>query len=253
MHPILIKFADLTLHTYGVMLASGFLLAVVVAMKEARRTGQDPNQVMDLAFYVLIGALAGSRLFYVLGNWSEFQDRPIEIVQFWRGGLVYYGGLIFAFLISFWYVRKHGLSFQKLGDLTAPSIAIGQTLGRLGCFSAGCCYGAPTNSFLGCTFSDELTLAPRGIPLHPTQLYESAATFAIFWVLVFMRRRERFQGKIFWYYLLFYSVARFLMEFYRGDPRGWLIPDVLSTAQATGIPVFLLAVFMLLRKKAATA
>jgi phosphatidylglycerol---prolipoprotein diacylglyceryl transferase len=253
MHPILIKFADLSLHTYGFMLACGFLLAVVVAMREARRTGQDPNVVMDLAFYILIGALAGSRLFYVLGNWPEFQDNPIEVIKFWRGGLVYYGGLVFAFLIAFWYVRKHALNFPKLADLAAPSIAIGQTLGRLGCFSAGCCYGRATNSFWGCTFTDELSLAPRGIPLHPTQVYESAATFVIFLVLVVMRRRERFQGKIFWYYLLFYSVARFFIEFYRGDPRGWFIPGVLSAAQAIGIPVFILAVFMLLRGKAVKA
>ncbi len=253
MHPILIRFADITLHTYGVMLAGGFLLALFVALREARRTGQDPNQILDLGFYILIGALGGSRLFYVLGNWSEFRDNPIEVVKFWHGGLVFYGGLIFAFLIAFWYVRKHSLSFPKLGDLAAPSIAIGQTLGRLGCFSAGCCYGAPTNSFLGCTFTDELSLAPRGIPLHPTQLYESAATFGIFLALVVMRRKERFQGKIFWYYLLFYSIARFLIEFLRGDPRGWFIPEVLSTAQAIGIPVFLLAVFMLLRKKPAKA
>src|SRR5512142_3052070 len=104
MFPILVRFDQFAIHTYGVMLAVGFLLAFLVTRREARRIGLDPEIVMDLAFYVLIGALAGSRLFYVVTNWGEFRDHPVAIVQFWRGGLVFYGGLIFAFLIGTWYV-----------------------------------------------------------------------------------------------------------------------------------------------------
>jgi phosphatidylglycerol:prolipoprotein diacylglycerol transferase len=100
-----------------------------------------------------------------------------------------------------------------------------------------------------CTFRNPDSLAPLGIPLHPTQLYESAATFGIFLAIFAMRRSERFQGKLIWYYLLGYSTARFIFEFYRGDPRGWAIPGFLSAAQAIGIPVALLALFMILRKK----
>jgi phosphatidylglycerol:prolipoprotein diacylglycerol transferase len=110
MYPILVKIGDFTLHTYGVLLAIGFFLAVVLALKEARR---------------------------MLGNLEEFRDSPIDAVKFWRGGLVFYGGLIFAFLTGLWYVRTHHLNFRQLADLMAPSIAIGQALGRLGCFSAG--------------------------------------------------------------------------------------------------------------------
>jgi phosphatidylglycerol:prolipoprotein diacylglycerol transferase len=137
MYPILIKFGDLTLHTYGVLIAIGFLLAVLVARNEAHRTGIDPNLILDLSFYLLLAALVGSRLFYILSNWEEFADHPLDAIKFWRGGLVFYGGLIFAFLVGIWYVRKHHLSFSKIADLMAPSIAIGQALGRLGCFSAG--------------------------------------------------------------------------------------------------------------------
>lgn len=249
MYPILVRFGELTLHTYGVLLAGGFLLAVFLASREAHRTGIDPNLILDLSFYLLLAALLGSRLFYVLGNWPEFAANPIDVIKFWRGGLVFYGGLIFAFFIGVWYVRKHQLNFPKMADLLAPSIAIGQALGRLGCFSAGCCYGKPATGFCAVTFRDANSLAPLGIPLHPTQLYESAATFGIFLALIFMRRAKRFQGQLFWYYLLFYSMVRFIIEFYRGDPRGWAIPNVLSTAQAIGIPVALLALFMILRKK----
>jgi len=137
MFPILAKFADITIHTYGVMLALGFLLAIFLALREARRVGLDPNLVMDLSFYFLIAGLVGSRLFYVLGHWNDFRNHPMEMVMFWRGGLVFYGGLIFSFIVGVWYIKKHRLNFPKLADLIAPSIAIGQTMGRLGCFSAG--------------------------------------------------------------------------------------------------------------------
>jgi len=252
MYPILFKIGDFALHTYGVLLAVGFLLAVVLARKEARRAGIDPNVILDLSFYLLLAALLGSRLFYVLTSWQEFADNPMDALKFWRGGLVFYGGLIFAFFVGIWYVRKHRLNFQEMTDLVAPSIAIGQSLGRLGCFSAGCCYGTSTTAFCAVTFRDPNSLAPLGTPLHPTQLYESAATFGIFLALIALRRSKRFQGRLIWYYFLFYSTARFFIEFYRGDPRGWAIPGLLSTAQAIGIPMALLALFMILRKKSAS-
>jgi len=137
MFPVFAKFADITIHTYGVMLALGFLLAILAAMREARRAGLDSNLILDLAFYFLIAGLLGSRLFYVVGHWNDFRNNLVEVVMFWRGGLVFYGGLIFAFGVGVWYIKKNRLDFQRVADLIAPSIAIGQTLGRLGCFSAG--------------------------------------------------------------------------------------------------------------------
>jgi phosphatidylglycerol:prolipoprotein diacylglycerol transferase len=137
MFPIFAKFADITIHTYGVMLALGFLLAILVAMRQARRTGLNPDLILDLAFYFLVAGLLGSRLFYVVGHWNDFRNNPAEIVRFWRGGLVFYGGLIFAFGVGVWYIKKNRLEFPRVADLFAPSIALGQTLGRLGCFSAG--------------------------------------------------------------------------------------------------------------------
>lgn len=250
MLPILFKIADFTLYTYGLLLAIGFLLAVLLATWEAKRAGIPPSLFQDMAFYLLIAALVGSRLFYVLGNLEEFRESPVDVVKFWRGGLVFYGGLIFALVTGIGYVRKHRLNFAKMADLSAPSIALGQALGRLGCFAAGCCYGSSTTLPWACTFRDPNSLAPLGIPLHPTQLYESGATLAIFLSLTMMRRSPRFQGRLLWYYLLFYSTARFTIEFFRGDPRGSAILGVLSLAQAIGIPVALIALFMILRKNA---
>ena len=251
MYPILFRFGDFTVHTYGVLLAVGFLLAVFLARDRARRAGIDPNVMLDMSFYILLAAILGSRLFYVVTNWPEFAGSPIDAVKFWRGGLVFYGGLICASLVGVWYVRKGRLNLSKMADVVAPSIALGQALGRLGCFSAGCCYGNPTTVPWAVTFRNPESLAPIGVPLHPTQLYESAATFGIFLALLSMHRWERFQGRLLWYYLLFYSTARFIIEFFRGDPRGWAIPGMLSSAQATGIPVVLVALFMILRQKPA--
>ncbi len=251
MFPNLCKIDGFILHTYGILLATGFLAAVLLMKREARRVGLDPNQVMDLAFYTLVSALIGSRLFYVLTNWGEFRDSPVDVVFFWRGGLVFYGGLILAFLTGLWYVRKHRLNFSKLADLVAPSIALGQAVGRLGCFSAGCCYGGPSALPWAVTFRSAESLAPLGIPLHPTQLYEAAADFVIFLALRMMRKKERFQEKLFWYYLLFYSTARYVIEFYRNDPRGWVIPQALSSAQAVAFVAIPVAVYMLFRRRKA--
>ncbi|MBI5968350.1 MAG: prolipoprotein diacylglyceryl transferase [Deltaproteobacteria bacterium] len=137
MYPILFKIGDFTLHTYGVLIAIGFLLAIALGIKEARRVGLDPNLILDLSFYVLLAALFGSRLFHVLGNLEEFRENPLDALKFWQGGLVYYGGVIFAFLVGIWYVRKQRLNFPQMADLVAPSAAIGLAVGRLGCFSAG--------------------------------------------------------------------------------------------------------------------
>lgn len=249
MFPILWKIGDFTLYTYGGLLAVAFLAAVFLALKEARRVNIDPNIVMDLAFYILISALIGSRLFYVFTNWEEFRDQPMSIFLFWRGGLVFYGGLICAFIVGLWYVKKKRLKFAPLADLVAPSLALGQAIGRLGCFSAGCCYGKTTEIPWAVIFKDPHSLAPRNIPLHPTQLYEALATFSIFLTLIIMRRQERFQGKLFWYYLLFYGAARFTIEFFRGDPRGWTIPQILSPAQALSILAAGFALLMLWLKK----
>jgi len=249
MYPLLFRLGDFSLHTYGVLLAAAFLLAIWVALREARRQGMDTQQVMDLFFYVLIAALIGSRVFYVLTNWHEFRDHPIDVVRFWKGGLVFYGGFLCAVVVGTYYVRKHNLNFPQLADLVAPSIALGQAIGRLGCFSAGCCFGKPTDLPWACVFTSPESLAPLGIPLHPTQLYESAATFVIFLALLRMRRREKFQGKLIWYYVLFYAGVRFFLEFLRADPRGFLIPEVLSTSQAIAIPLSILAIAMIWRKK----
>jgi phosphatidylglycerol:prolipoprotein diacylglycerol transferase len=187
----------------------------------------------------------GSRVLYVIINWTTFSNDPIEIIRIWHGGLVFYGGFIGACLVALWYLRKHDLSLWNTADILAPSIALGQFIGRLGCFFAGCCYGKPCDLPWAVTFSDFDSLAPTGVPLHPTQLYASINGLVIFLFLLFLRRRKSFEGQLFWVYVLLYGVSRSFIEVFRGDERGVIIEGLVSTSQFIGIIMAGVAVVML--------
>lgn len=255
MYPILIEFGWFKIFTYGLLVAGGFLVGIVLAARQAEKEGLDPQRILDLCFYILVSAILGARLLYVAIEYRHFLDRPLEILMFWKGGLVYYGGLICAVLSGWVFIRKHGLPVWKVADLLAPSLAIGQGVGRWGCFFAGCCYGKPTDLPWAITFTHPKSLAPLNVPLHPTQIYLSLNGFLIFGLLVWMRRYKRFDGQLFWSYGLLYSIGRFLIEYLRDDPRGTVFGGLLSTSQFIGIFVFFLSLFMLftLRRKEAVA
>ena len=168
--------------------------------------------------------------------------------------------MLFAVALAVWYARRYNLGFAPLADAYAPGLALGHAIGRLGCFSAGCCWGKPTDAAWAVTFtnpySSDLVGVPLGIPLHPTQLYESVAEAFIFLLLVWLWRRRRFSGQIFAAYLMLYSVARFLNEFFRNDPRGgFLFDGALSVPQAFSIALFAVAglFFWVQRSRSAAA
>lgn len=250
MHPILFRLGPFTLHTYGVFVAAAFLAAIGFSLKEARRVGEDPSKILDLSFYMIIAALVGSRVLYVVINAETFLKDPLETIKIWNGGLVFYGGFLGACLTAVWYVRKEGLSAWKTADILAPSIALGQGIGRIGCFFAGCCYGKPCDLPWAVTFSNVKSLAPQGVALHPTQLYSSLNGLAIFLLLVVMRRYKAFHGQLFWVYVLLYGVTRSLIEIFRGDERGTIVHGLASTSQFIGILMMCAAVVMLFLLKA---
>src|SRR4030043_1236395 len=243
MHPILFRFGPLTIHTYGLLVAVGFLIGLGFAVRQARKEGTPADKIIDLGFYILLSAIIGSRLFFILINASHYIKNPLDIFKILEGGLVFYGGVLLAVPTAIWYVKKNGLAIWKTADIFAPSIAIGHALGRLGCFAAGCCYGNPADSLpWSVTFTDPESLARIGIPLHPTQLYESAGEFINFLILITLRRYSSFNGQLFMTYLLLYSVLRFIVEFFRGDVnRGFIAPQ-LSVSQGISILIFLVAV-----------
>ncbi|RMG86047.1 MAG: prolipoprotein diacylglyceryl transferase [Candidatus Dadabacteria bacterium] len=244
MHPILFQFGKLTVYTYGLFVALGFFAAIWVAGREAERLGLEPRKVQDLGLVVLIAALVGARLFYVLVEWEYFVEHPWQVFEIWKGGLVFYGGFVVAALASLAYVRHAGLPVWPTGDAVAPGLALGQALGRIGCFFAGCCYGAECDLPWAVTFTDPRGLAPLNLPLHPTQLYSALGNLGIFLVLYLgFRKRWGGTGRVFGLYLVLYPAFRFVVEFFRNDPRGALGP--LSTSQALGIPLFLFGLWLL--------
>ncbi|NVL90029.1 MAG: prolipoprotein diacylglyceryl transferase [Desulfobacterales bacterium] len=246
MHPVLFHIGSFTLHTYGIFVAIAFLSAVALALREARRVGEDANNILDLCFYVLIAAIIGSRILYVLVNWSTFSQDPLEILRIWHGGLIFYGGFFGALLAALLYIRKKGLPLLRTADIMAPSIAFGQFVGRIGCFFAGCCYGKICNLSWAVVFTNPESLAPKGVPLHPTQLYSSLNSLLIFLVLVGLRRIKGFEGRIFWTYVLLYGITRSILEYFRGDDRGMFLDGMLSTSQLIGIIMAVIAIAMMI-------
>lgn len=249
MHPILFKIGPITIYTYGVLIATAFFLGLALAARQARVEGEDPQKIMDLSFYILISAIVGSRLLYIVVEYKEYISNPLRIFKVWEGGLVFYGGFIMAMAVVIIYIRKHEMNLWKVGDILAPSVAIGQGVGRLGCFFAGCCYGRETDVSWAVIFKDPNTLAPMDVHLHPTQLYDSANGFIIFAILLILRKYKKFNGELFWTYTLLYAVGRFIVEIFRGDERGFVIESFLSTSQFIAIPLFIVSLAMLIKLK----
>jgi len=227
MFPVLIRIGPITIHTYGFLIATAFLLGLWLALRQAAREGLSKEKITDIGFYALFAGIIGSRIFFIATEWEHFSSHPADMLKIWEGGLVFYGGVIFAIPVAVWYARKQGLLLWQTADIWAPSIAVGHAIGRLGCFCAGCCYGLPTDLPWGVTFNNPETLAIRGVPLHPTQLYESAAELLNFVILLAVRRRKAFHGQLFWVYVLNYAVIRALIELFRGDSeRGFILPGI---------------------------
>ena len=211
-----------TLHTYGVLLAIAFLAGLWVVSRQARRAGLDANRITDMAVWVLIAGLIGAKVLLVAVDWRYFGRNPREIGSILQSGGVFYGGLIGGILVAVWYVRRHRLPGWQTADVLAPGVALGQAIGRLGCFAAGCCWGRPTQVPWAVTFTDVYSAravgTPMDTPVHPSQLYESFAAFLLFLFLLWLAPRKRFDGQVVLAYVALYSAVRFGLEFLRGDP-----------------------------------
>ena len=254
MHPILFEIGGFPVYTYGLLLAAAYLLGLQFALVRARRRGLDANRVMDLGIWIIVSALVGAKLLLLIVDFDSFTSNPRELLNLARSGGVFYGGLIAAVAVALWYLRRHRMPVWTVTDIFAPGIALGHVIGRLGCLFAGCCFGRPTDVPWAITFHSEFAArnvgTPLGIPLHPTQLYEAGAELLILFFLLFTERRGRsFPGRTFWTYMLLYGVSRFIIEFYRYDPRGMV--GIFSTSQFVSlliVPLSLVMLFMLSRR-----
>ena len=249
MYPELFSIGPITIYTYGVLLAASYLLGLQFARVRARTWGLDPNRVLDLGIYIIIAALVGAKLLLLITDFNQFRASAADVLSFARSAGVFYGGLIAAIGVAFWYIHRHQMPFWTTCDAFAPAIALGHVTGRLGCFAAGCCYGKPTSVPWAVVFTNPAAAAnvgtPLGIPLHPTQLYESGTELLILIVLLATERRGRpFPGRTFWLYMILYAVSRYIIEFYRGDPRGVILG--LSTSQFISLLLLPLEIAMLI-------
>jgi phosphatidylglycerol:prolipoprotein diacylglycerol transferase len=247
-HPILVELGPITIYSYGVLLAAAYLAGLWLATARARAAGLDASKVLDLGIWVIIAALVGAKALLLVVDFRHFTSSWQEFLTLLRSGGVFYGGLIAAIVVCIYLLRKHRLPLWQSADLFAPGIALGYMVGRLGCLLAGCCYGKATDVPWAVTFTDPVANlnvgTPLNAPLHPTQLYESAAGLVILVVLLALERRgRRYHGRTFWTFVLLYSVSRFVIEFFRGDDRGMI--GMLSTSQFISVLLFPLSLFML--------
>ncbi|MBI4666351.1 MAG: prolipoprotein diacylglyceryl transferase [Nitrospinae bacterium] len=249
MHPVLFEFGPITIHTYGLLVASGFMLGIAWTARLGNKEGFDPQVVYDTAFWLVLSAILSSRLAYVIVEYKHFATHPLDIVKFWEGGLVFYGGVIGAVLALYICAKKYGFNLWKFGDIAAPGVALGHVLGRLGCFFAGCCYGQETNVPWAVTFRDVKSIAPLDVPLHPTQLYDALNELIVFGILTLIRPYKKFNGQIWWTWVGLYSSGRIVVESFRGDPRGFWFHGLLSTSQILGALGVTLAIAMYFKKR----
>lgn len=236
MYPELFRIGDFPVNTYGVLLAAALLLALVVAARLAHRDGLPRERIYDLGLWTIIGGLIGSKLLMLLTE----DNVQIFSLDFLRSGGVYYGGFLGGFAALVLLVRFYKLPFLKVADAFAPGVALGQAIGRQGCFAAGCDWGKPTDFLWGVHFT-EAGHQNTGVPiygadgadlyLHPTQLYESFAMLIVFGILVYLHRHKKFDGQVLIAYGIIYALVRFTVEIFRDDPRG----DFLGLTTMTGL------------------
>jgi phosphatidylglycerol:prolipoprotein diacylglycerol transferase len=239
MHPRLLTTPFFTLYTFGLLLASAYIAAYWWLTREGRREGLDVELLASLGLWAIVGAVLGAKALMIVRALPEYMGAPAEVfsLSVLTSAGDFYGGFIGALIASTLFFHRHpGLPFWRAADVCGPAIALGQAIGRIGCLMAGDDYGRPTALPWAVRFTDadaaRIGGAPLGVPLHPVQLYESIICLVLFVVLVQLSRRKRFDGEVILAYTLIYAIARFVLEFFRGDAdRGFVFGGLLSTSQ----------------------
>lgn len=236
----LFEIFGLKIRSYGLMIAIGIIVASALLIRKAKKKGYDEDSLLNLIIFSVIGGILGGKLLFIITEFKDILEDPSILMNFGYG-FVIYGAIIGGALTIYLYCKKKGWSALELLDMTIPGVAIAQGFGRIGCFLAGCCYGAETSLPIGVVFP-EGSLAPSGIHVHPTQIYSSLFDFALGAFLLYYSKKERQSGKIVGSYLIIYSIGRFLVEFLRNDPRGSV--GILSTSQFIAIFTLLLGIII---------
>lgn len=231
MLPKLISIGSFYIPTYGVLVALGFLTGLFVMMRLAKRAGMDADHVTNLAFYCAIAGVLGAKLFMFLFDLPEYLQNPGQIfsIETLQAAGVFHGGFIVALITAVFVMRRHKMPLLPTMDVFAPGIVIGQAIGRLGCFAAGCCWGRECDLPWGVRFrSDFAAPVPLNKTLHPVQLYESAANLIVFAILYRMCSKDHRPGQVIGWYLVLYSTVRFCVEFFRVHEQSLVGPFSLT-------------------------
>jgi len=244
--PRLFHIGNFSLPTYGLLVSLGVLIGLWISVRNSEKQGINPEHAWNFGILVVLCGIIGAKILYLINDWSYYTAHPGEIFSFGtlQAGGVFSGGLIGAFAAAAWYIHKNRMPALRTCDAFSPGLALGHAIGRVGCFAAGCCYGKPTNHFWGVTFKSPLAQAwvgtPLGVPLEPTQLFESAVELANFFILMWLLKRKKFDGQVFGAYLFLYGIARYFLEFIRDDPgRGSVFGGIMTGTQLISIGLVL--------------
>jgi phosphatidylglycerol:prolipoprotein diacylglycerol transferase len=240
MRRILFEYGPLTVYSYGFFVALGYFTAIYLGLYLGKKNGFDTHKAMECCFYLVVASLVGGRALYVIKYWRDFSGNWQEIFMFWHGGSIFFGGLIAGMVVAIWYIRKHRIPLWKGFDIAAVVIALGVSIGRIGCFLEGCCYGTITQVPWAVTFP---SLAG---PRHPTQIYSSLYTFLIFLILWFLWSRRKRDGETFITGMFLYAICRFLEEFVRAGSRY----GMLTLSQFIAVGFFIAAAGLFIYRRA---
>ncbi len=259
MKPVLFYLGTLPIYSYGVFLVMGYVSCVIFGWMEAKRLKQDPIHVIDLSIIIFVAAIVGARLLFVIVAYERFLEAPLDALKLWKGGLVFWGGLLLAITLAMVYIKRMKLPFWLWADLAAPTAMLSLIFGRTGCLLNGCCYGAIAPDLpWGIIYPvGHRTLGLYQTKVHPTPVYSIIAAATIFLILNVIQRKKRFEGQTFLALVILYSAARFTIEFFRADFRGTVAYINLSTSQtislALGVAALVAMVMMISRTRRSNA
>lgn len=239
MNPVAFEIFGMPIRWYGIFIAAAFLFGTIIAIGEAKRKGIDEEVLIDLLLFAVPAALIGARIHYVIFSWDLYRDNPIEVFNFRGGGLAIHGGIIAAVIVALIFCKIRKQDFWKLADITAPSIILGQAIGRWGNYTNQEAFGGPTDLPWGIMIGGE--------KVHPTFLYESLWNFLTFiFLLWYSRKKSKTDGEIFLLYIILYSFARFFIEGLRTDSLMW---GQFRVAQIISVVSIVIAAMILYRRK----
>jgi len=258
LHPEILRWGVLHITSYGLLLATAFLVGTWLALREARRRGLDEDQVVTVILVALVGAVIGARALYVLEHVRDFRGSFVSVLALWQGGLTLYGGIVAGTAAGLYTARRLGLPMWTTADAITPSIALGTVLGRGGCFLNGCCYGRPTHLPWGVIFPPDsfASLEYGSVPVHPSQLYFALGGLVLFVLAWVLRRRLRTPGALFWGFVALFALVRIPLDLTRAYEAEAVLAEAgavrLTESQLTSAALALFALLMILRLRRET-